>query len=190
LIIGGVVAVVLIAAAAVVVAVLVKGEDSSNNYTMSVPEIAGGYSKTSRQPEASTLKSITRTATEAFGPGATAVSAAYSVNGSRVLFVGVSGGSKRLTNINLHIKSLGKNAATHPTDAGGKGSAACTEIGTVGGTTLPVCLWLTGSTMGELVEIPDVTAGGPPYPTVVKTMSWSQLSDVMRKMRPDVEHPA
>jgi hypothetical protein len=168
---------------AVVAWVQLKG-DGSSSYTMSTPDTAGGYSKSSDSTDAATMTSITKTAGEEFGSGAKVVSATYKVNGSKVIFIGVSGGTRRQEDLSSQIKSFAKGAPTHTTASGGKGSAECAEIA-AGTASFPMCAWLTDSTMGMLMAIPDVASG-----TAAKTISWSELSAVMRKMRPDVEHTA
>jgi hypothetical protein len=173
--------VVAIAFVAVVAWVQLKG-DGSSSYTMTTPDTAGGYSKTASATDAAAMTSLTTEAGREFGSGAQVVNATYKVNDSKVIFIGVYGGSRRQEDLSSQIKKFAKGAPTHPTAAGGKGSAECAEI-TSGTITVPICAWLTDATMGMLMTIPDASAGTTPT-----TLSWSQLSDVMRKMRPDIEH--
>jgi hypothetical protein len=193
LIIAGVVAVVLIAAALVVIAVLREGDSggsSSDNYgdrgsyTVSAPDTAGGYLKTSDMT-GSLMTEFSSVATEEFGAGTKAVGATYMVDGREVTFVAVSRGSKKQANINSKVKAFGFLAPMRPTDAGGAGTAACSVIRTRKSgewLSFPMCAWLTDSTMGMLVGLP-----GPDHKS---KKNWSELADAMRKMRPEVEHIA
>jgi hypothetical protein len=180
LIIGGAVVLALIVVGAAVGAL---SGDGSKSYTMSTPDTAGGYSKTTNATNAATMTSLTTGVSKEFGSGAKVVNATYKVNNTNVLFIGVYGGSKRQENLSSQIKRFANGAPTHTTDSGGKGDAECAEI-SAGGAKIPMCAWLTDSTMAMLMEFPSATG------TSIKTMSWSELADVMRKMRPDVEHTA
>ena len=80
------------------------------------------------------------------------------------------------------LQSSGTNISFHDTDPGGSGTASCAEM-TMGTITIPLCYWQTANTLGMVMAAPDITGNG-------QSLGWSQLGDVMRKMRPDVEKPA
>ncbi|ROO89467.1 hypothetical protein EDD29_7162 [Actinocorallia herbida] len=148
-----------------------------DKYTLSAPESAGGY------PKATSSESNPYQG--AFAGAGTVVSATYDVNGTDVIFTGVTGDGLHEDDFTQGMSSGGAAVTIHETDAGGAGSAGCAEI-TAGTVTLPFCYWATGSTLGMLTVMPDVdsmTSGTP-------LMTWNDLSNVMRQMRPDVEKPA
>ncbi|MDX6742949.1 hypothetical protein [Actinocorallia sp. A-T 12471] len=154
------------------------GLAGGGGYTLTAPESAGGYPKVSSS-QANPYES-------AFTTAGTVVSATYDVNGSEVIFTGVTGKNLHEDDFTRGMSSQGGGAVSiHETDAGGSGSAGCAEI-TAGSVTLPFCFWSTGTTLGMLTVMPSVDsmANGTPL------MKWQDLSDVMRRMRPDVEKPA
>ncbi len=179
--IGGIVAVVVIIIVVVVVANL--GGAGSDKYTISTPPTAGGYP----QVNDSTGDTYGNTFRNLLGSQGTVVSATYDAGGTKVTFTGVSGSNLGSSDgFRQGLQGSGASVTIHDTDAGGPGKAACAEI-TVATVTIPLCYWQTDTSLGMLTASPDltsVTSGGG------QSIGWSQLADIMRKMRPDVEKPA
>lgn len=180
LLIGGAVVLVIIAA----VAVFALSGGGGDKFTLTAPASAGGYPKVAT-PANDPLGPALRTGLPA---GATAVNATYDVNGTNVTFFGAYG--DRLEDSSAFKKGFGdavKSGASityHNTDAGGPGTAECAEL-KVATVSFPLCFWTTDSSVGVVMSLPDLTSlstGG-----TAKSLSWSELADIMRKMRPDVE---
>jgi hypothetical protein len=184
LIIGGVVVLVLIVAG---VAVAMSGGDSggsdSTKYAVSAPQSAGGYTKVS---DSSTATGGSNAFNSLLG-GATVVSATYQSGNQKIIFTGAAGDFANV-DFGKAYKSVGSTTfQTYDTDAGGAGSAKCVEV-KITTVSTSTCYWNTKGSFGSVTSIPDLSAalnGGS-----AKSMSWSELADVMRKMRPDVEKTA
>ncbi|GAB2836052.1 hypothetical protein GCM10022221_39100 [Actinocorallia aurea] len=146
-------------------------------YTLSTPDSAGGYSKTTSS-QANPYEA-------AFGGAGSVVSASYDVNGTEVVFTGVTGTNLHEDDFTNGMSSSGSAVTIHETDSGGPGSAGCAEV-TAATITLPFCYWATGTTLGMVSVMPDANAIASGTPL----MGWSDLSDIMRQMRPDLETPA
>ncbi|MEO3781722.1 hypothetical protein ABGB12_00165 [Actinocorallia sp. B10E7] len=177
-------AAVVVVILAVVAVVSLSGGDGigSQKYTVSAPATAGGYPQvtdSSGDPYGNAFKNL-------LGSRGTVVSATYDVNGSKVTFTGVSGTDMGDTNgfrQGLESSSAGAQVTIHDTDPGGSGTAGCAEI-TVATVTVPLCYWQTDTSLGMVTASPDINGAS------VTSMQWTQLADIMRRMRPDVEKPA
>ncbi|WP_198653441.1 hypothetical protein [Actinocorallia populi] len=174
---GGAVVVVIVAVIAIV-GLSGDGGDGGGEYTLSAPPSAGGYPQvndSSGDAYGSTFRNL-------LGSQGTVVSATYDAEGSKVTFTGITGpGMGDRNDFRQGLQSSGANISFHETDAGGSGTASCAEM-TMSSIKIPLCYWQTDNTLGMVMAAPNVT-GGP-------SLGWSQLADVMRKMRPDVEKPA
>ncbi|WP_344247753.1 hypothetical protein [Actinocorallia libanotica] len=175
-IVGGVVVVAIVA---VVALAALGGGDDGSEYALSAPPTAGGYPK-STDAAGDTYGSAFR---NLLGSKGTVVSATYDAEGSQVTFTGITGpGMGDRDDFRQGLQSSGTNVSFHDTDPGGSGSASCAEM-TMGTITIPLCYWQTSNTLGMVMAAPNLTGNG-------QSLGWSQLADVMRKMRPDVEKPA
>jgi len=183
LIIGGVVVLVLIVAgAAIAMSSGGSGGSGSTKYTVTAPQTAGGYTKVSDSSAANGANSF-----NSLLGNANVVSATYEANGQKIIFTGAAGDFGNVDFGKAYKAVSSSSFQTHDTDAGGAGSAVCVEF-KISSTSTSTCYWYTKGSFGSLTSFPDFTTtlnGGTD-----KTMTWSELADVMRKMRPDVEHAA
>jgi hypothetical protein len=159
------------------------GGGGSTKYTMSAPQTAGGYNKTS---DSSSALGGTNSVSGLLG-SATVVSATYEAGDQKIIFTGAAGNFGNVDFSRAYKAVNSSSIQTHDTDAGGAGSAVCVEF-KISTTSTSTCYWFTKGSYGSVTSYPDLTAtlnGGS-----ATAMSWSDLADVMRKMRPDVEHAA
>jgi hypothetical protein len=158
------------------------GVGGGDKYVVSTPPSAGGYPQVASSEDdafGNSFRSL-------LGSKGTVVSATYDVNGTKVAFTGVSGtdmGDENGFRQGLENSGSAASVTFHDTSPGGPGTGGCAEI-TAATLTIPLCYWQTGTSLGMVIANPDLVNANP------QNMSWSQLADVMRKMRPDLEKPA
>ncbi|GAA3229176.1 hypothetical protein [Actinocorallia longicatena] len=183
LILGG--AVVLIIVAVIAVVALSGGSTSGSKYTISAPTSAGGYPQSNDSTSTAIVNGFKQQVGSSI-PGKV-VTNTYDAGGNKVTFIGVTATSK-INDAGSFEKGLQSGAAGttvtfHETTSGGAGTAKCAEI-TAATVTIPLCYWKTDYTLGMLMGLPNVAAGS------TEAIGWSQLSDIMRQIRPDVEKKA
>jgi hypothetical protein len=187
---GGAVALVIVL---VVVFAMAGGGGSNTKYAISTPDTAGGMTRdTAGERElASTFSSLQSSLERETNTKFTDFKiAVYRSGETRLLF---AGGTGKLSSPNVFLKGnpLGRvtnrnGPKLNNVDAGGEGKAMCADVSTASGAasiTIPVCAWATNTSFGMLIAVPSVGTAG-----AATSMQSGQVADLMRKMRPDVEH--
>ena len=174
LVAGGLLLLVLIAAM-----IFSAGGDSSKRYVVGAPRTAGGYTLADTTGTTSALMTQQQSAARATGARIdTIVSGFYkdpatsSFLPAGVIFVGGTGDMGDPETF-IHGNGGAGSTAAGDIDAGGDGKAACVTNSSGAAAT---CMWATPHSFGMIT------------PTTPKTVA--EVTAILHKMRPDLEHAA
>jgi hypothetical protein len=191
-----------VVAAGIAVAAVVLGGGSSptpTTYRIATPHVAGGLVLDASGASAFTAAELQGSSIQQLvgGKAQQAVSASYTdpATGTQVLFDGATGPlgdpARLMATLNagpaLITQLPGGSIVWTAVDPGAHGGrAACGAASSSLAPTIriPICVWQTTTTVGELVQLPATGAALLPDPGII---SGDALGGVMRRMRADLE---